>query len=101
MEEVLEKVFLIKRTFVSEGLVETDVDVYATEEKRDEAWNALVLSHNNMMIDCHEMDLNHINEDEWFYEWGDKELTCYDAQDPTAEAYYFAKDWNFIQGGDK
>ena len=52
------------------------------------------------MIDAHGMDLNHINEDEWFYEWGDKELICYDMQDPTAEAYYFEKDWSFILEGE-
>ena len=98
-EKVHEKVFLIKRTFVTEGVVETDVDTYATEELRDKLWNELVLSHNNMMIECHDMDLNHINGDEWFYEWSDKELVCYDMRDPTAEAYYFEKDWSFILEG--
>lgn len=91
------KVYLIKRTLVTEGLMETDVDTYATEELRDKKWNELVLSHNNMMIDCHEMDLNHIDENEWYYEWNDKELVCYDVRDHEAEAYYFEKDWNFIQ----
>lgn len=90
------KVYLIKRTFVTEGLVETEVDCYETEEKCNEAWNSLVLSHNNMMIDCHEIDLNHIDENEWYYDWNDKELTCYDKREPEAEAYYFEKDWEYI-----
>ena len=94
---VREKVYLIKRVFVSESAVESCVDVYGTEELRDEAWNRLVHSHNNMMIDAHGLDLNHINYEEWYYNWDDQSLVCYDEQDPDAEGYYFEKDWEFIQ----
>lgn len=95
--EPRKKVFMIKRTFINEGGVETFVDLYESEEMRDAHWNALVLSHNNMVIDCYEVDLNHIDETSFYYEWGDDSLTFYDKEDPDIKQEYFEKDWAYIK----
>ena len=95
--ETKKKVFMIKRTFINEGEVETLVDLYESERKRDEGWNKLVLSHNNMVIDCYGVDLNHIDETTFYYEWGNDSLTFYDKEDPSIEQTFYEKDWAYIE----
>lgn len=91
-----QKLFLIVKTFIYDGLIEPDTEVYTTKEERDKAWDSLVLSHNNMVIDCFGIELNHIPE-EYYYEWGNDELEFYCHDDPEMHHDYFVKSETTIE----
>lgn len=91
-----QKIYLINKVFISDGLIETEAETYATEKERDVAWNQLLHSHNNMIIECFELDLNNISDD-YVYDWGDEELEFYCINDPDMHHDYFVKDETTIE----
>lgn len=86
-----QKIYLIKKVFITDGLIEPETEAFATEQQRDNAWNQLVHSHNNMVIESFDLDLNHIPSD-YVYDWGNEELEFYCTDDPDMHHDYFVKD---------
>lgn len=84
------KIYLINKVFVRDGLIETETEAFATKQKRDNAWNQLLHSHNNMITEWFGLDLNNIPDD-YAYDWGDEELEFYCTDDPDMHHDYFIK----------
>lgn len=89
-------IFLINKVFISDGIIETDTEVFDNEKDREKAWNSLLHFHNNMVIDCFGLDLNHI-PDEYCYNWGNTELEFYCQDDPDMHHDYFVKSESTIE----
>lgn len=88
----MNKVYCIKKVYISDGLPELDTEVYATEEARDKAWNVLVHDHNNMIQEAFDIRLSYSDwEGEYYYNWDDKELEFYCKADATMHHDYFEK----------
>lgn len=85
-----EKVYLINKVSINDGLIETDTDIFRTEEERDREWNRVVLSHNNSIIETYDIDLNHIPKI-YFYDWNDESLEFLDQTEPDMQHDYFVK----------
>jgi hypothetical protein len=96
------KVYLIKKANVSDGLLETDTEVYNTEQERDTAWNELVHSHNNMVQECFDIRLSDFDwEDDYHYEWNDTELEFYCKEDVDMHHDYYSKGEDTIAMNDR
>lgn len=91
-----QKIYLINKVFIADGLIESETEAFATEQERDKAWNKLLHSHNNMIIECFNLDLNHIPID-YVYDWDDEELEFYCSDDPDMHHDYFTKDETTIE----
>ena len=89
----MEKVYIIKKVWISDGMPELDTEVYDTKELRDEAWNYLVHDHNNMIQEAFDIDLSDDSyNDDYHYEWDDHELEFYCRDDHSMHHDYFIKD---------
>ena len=97
----MEKIYIIKKIFVTENKIESEVEAFETEAARDRAWIELVNQHNTMMKECHgyilsdpemEIEDEDIEQPDFEYNWDDQYLECYNRLDPSEEAYYFNKD---------
>lgn len=96
------KIYLIKKATVSDGLLETDTEVYNTEQERDTAWNELVHSHNNMVQECFDIRLSDFDwEDDYHYEWNDTELEFYCKEDVDMHHDYYSKGEDTIAMNDR
>ena len=96
------KVYLIKKANICDGLIETDTEVYNTEQERNEAWNVLVHDHNNMIQDSYDIRLSDFDwEDDYYYEWNDEELEFYCKEDADMHHDYYKKDEDTIAMNDK
>lgn len=96
------KVYLIKKVNVSDGLLETDTEVYNTEQERDTAWNVLVHDHNNMIQDSYDIRLSDFDwEDDYHYEWNDSELEFYCKEDVDMHHDYYSKGEDTIAMNDR
>lgn len=85
-----EKVYLINKVFIQDGAIDTDTEAFYTKEERDREWNRLVLSHNNLIIEDYNIDLNYIPE-AYFYDWNDESLEFLDQAEPNMRHDYFVK----------
>jgi hypothetical protein len=96
------KVYLIKKANVSDGLLETDTEVYNTKQERDTAWNELVHSHNDMVQECFDIRLSDFDwEDDYHYEWNDTELEFYCKKDVDMHHDYYSKGEDIIAMNDR
>ena len=91
------KIYLINKTNVSDGLLESSTETYNTRDERDEAWNILVHDHNNMIQDSYDIRLSDFDwEDDYYYEWNDNELEFYCKDDLEMHHDYYKKDVDSI-----
>lgn len=99
------KVYLIKKSNITDGLIETDTEVYCTEQERDRAWQILTHEHNEMIRDCYcdedHRDLNDLDEDEYHYEWDQNHLEFWSKSDPEMHTDYYDKGEDTIEISNK
>ena len=88
----MDKVYCIKKIWISDGMPEVDVDIFKTQEARDEAWNHLVHDHNNCIQDAYDIRLSDDDyECDYYYEWDNEELEFYCKEDASMHHDYFVK----------
>lgn len=86
------RLYCIKKVWISDGIIESDVELYRTKMDRDKAWNILVHDHNNMIQDSFDIRLSDFDwEDDYYYEWNDEELEFYCKEDADMHHDYFVK----------
>jgi hypothetical protein len=100
------KVYLIKKANISEGLIETDTEVYNTEQERDRAWHQLVHDHNEMIRDCYCDEHRYLediinSQDEYHYEFDDNHLEFWCKDDPEMHTDYYDKGEDTIAMNDR
>lgn len=89
----MNKVYVIKKLFITDMMPELEVETFKTFKARDKAWQRLVHDHNNMIQDAYEVDLNDSSyEEKFYYEWDDSTLIFYDKIEPTSHYDFFEKD---------
>lgn len=85
-----QKIYLINKVFIEDGVIDIDTEAFYTKEERDKEWQRVVNSHNNLIIDNYDIDLNYIPE-EYFYDWNDESLEFLDQTEPDMRHDYFVK----------
>jgi hypothetical protein len=96
------KVYLIKKLCTTDGLIETNTEVYATEKERDDAFLSLIDTHNEMIRDAYCDDGNEeLDKEEFHYEWDNDHLEFWNKHDPEMHTDYYDKDEDEIEIKDK
>lgn len=86
------KLYTIEKVFITEGLIDTETEIYNTEKERDGAWNVLIHDHNEMVRESFGINLNKKNyEKEYHYEWNDNMLEFYCRNDVYMHRDFFKK----------
>lgn len=88
----MNKVFVIKKLFITDMMPELEVETFKTSKARDKAWQRLVHDHNNMIQDAYDINLNDIDNSDYYYEWNDYTLIFYDRAEPSCHYDFFEKD---------
>ena len=92
---MLKKIFLINKLFISDGNQELQTMCYGSQDERDNAWNELIETHNEMIknsfCDEEHPTLESLNDD-YEYNYGDNELEFYSRIDKEMHHDYFCKD---------
>lgn len=77
------KLYCIKKVWISDGLISSDVELFRTKMDRDKAWAVLVHDHNNMIQEAYNIDLSDYSyEEDYYYEWSQESLEFYDKAEP-------------------
>jgi hypothetical protein len=96
------KVYLIKKINITEGLIETNTEVYSTEKERDDAFLSLINMHNDMIKDSYcDEDNEELDKEEFHYEWDNDHLEFWNKHDPEMHTDYYDKDEDTIVMNDK
>lgn len=99
------KVYLINKINITDGLIESDAEVYYTEQERDRAWHILTHDHNEMIRDCYcdedHRDLNDLDKDEYHYEWDNNHLEFWNRYDPEMHTDNYTKSEDTIEISNK